>query len=102
MVIVRPLTQTSHQDAQGTWTCWGQTKGRTMKGVQAMTTHYKLETFGQEVPSAERMNQMARGIASGICGGKQPTFVGFVWYRPQEDLAREVVELPIAHERAVA
>jgi hypothetical protein len=67
-----------------------------------MTTHYKLETFGQEAPSAERMNQMARGIASGICAGRQPTFVGFAWYRPHEDLARETLELPLGVERAVA
>jgi hypothetical protein len=67
-----------------------------------MTTHYKLEIFGQQAPSARRMTRMARGIASGICAGRRPMFVGFAWYRPQEDLEREVLELPLAVEREVA
>jgi hypothetical protein len=71
-----------------------------MTGVQDMTTHYKLETFGQQAPSARRMNRMARGIASGICAGRRPAFVGFAWYRPQEDLEREVLELAVEREAA--
>jgi len=60
-----------------------------------MTSHYKLKTFGQTIPSATHLSPMARSIAAGIGNGKPAPFAGLVWYCPQ-DVIEETLERAVA------
>lgn len=65
-----------------------------------MITTATRQAFGEMLP-ARRMSPMARGILARICGGREMSFAGFVWYRPHallpEDLVRTEVRSAAQH-----
>lgn len=47
-----------------------------------MTDTQVPEDFGQAA-APHQLSAMARGIASGLQGGRPAPWAGFVWYRPE-------------------
>ena len=72
-----------------------------VEGERHMATQQTPEVFGEAIP-VQRMSEMARRIYANVAGGRQITFAGFVWARPQAVASDLVVETVPAEQRKAA
>jgi hypothetical protein len=83
VVLARAVEQTAVNDEAA--------DTATTKGANNMEVALVLESFGQQVPTLDRLSPMARAIPSGIGDGRSAAWAGFVWYEASYELSLDVV-----------